>query len=275
MIYTNEELRKVQLVEVEMLKEVIRICEENDIEYFLLGGSVLGAVRHNGFIPWDDDVDVGMTRDNYNKFINIAPKKLSPQYCLQTPEAPSPYYYLKVRKLGTVFIEYCNKNIKMPNGIYLDVFPYDEVPDDEAANIAQHKKIQKLIKIFYFKRSPGPARKPVGAIKCIKAFIWRSLHYFLRIVPNKVLLNKLEKEFTKYNGTGQKALAGLNFPTIKTEYILKEDMFPLVKHKFEDIEAYIPKNYDTYLKTHYGNYMELPPEEQRCGHKPYKIDLGK
>ena len=103
----RELLRKVQLTQLEIAKEIRRVCEENDIPYFLTCGTLLGAVRHQGFIPWDDDMDVGMLRENYEKFCRIAPEKLKPEYCWQSWYT-DPNYALpfgKVRKRGTLYLE--------------------------------------------------------------------------------------------------------------------------------------------------------------------------
>ena len=106
-IYTEEELEKIQTLETDALKIIIKICEKLEIEYFLIGGTTLGAIRHGGFIPWDDDIDIGMTRKNYIRFLEEAPQYLPNGYFLQTPynEKNNPYYYSKLRIEGTSFTE--------------------------------------------------------------------------------------------------------------------------------------------------------------------------
>ena len=130
MQYRNEDLIKLQKAETEILSEVIRVCDENGITYFAVGGTALGAVRHSGFIPWDDDVDIGMLREDYERFLKIAPEKLKKGYtlCSAESEPNMPSYFAKVRKDGTVFKEESSKNIKMHHGIFLDVMPYDKIP---------------------------------------------------------------------------------------------------------------------------------------------------
>lgn len=273
--YTPEELKKIQSLELEALRTIISVCEKCNVEYFLIGGSTLGAIRHNGFIPWDDDIDVGMTRDNYMRFIKEAPALLPKEYYLQTPynDKKCPYFYSKLKINGTKFVEYCNHRIDMHHGVYVDIFPFDEVPDDEQLNTVQFEKVQKLIRLFSLRQTPDISVKPTTTSDNIKNILRKALHCLAKCIPYGYITSKLEKEITKYNGTEQSALACLNFPKRKTEYILKSDLYPLSGYLFENLSVNIPHNYDTYLKTHYNNYMELPPKEQQFGHKPYYVEL--
>lgn len=275
-VYSNEELQQIQKLELEALKVIIDICTRLNIEYFLIGGSALGAVRHGGFIPWDDDIDVGMTRENYRRFLKDAPQLLPDGYQMQTPymDRRVPYFYSKVRIDGTKFIEYCNHRVKMHHGVYVDVFPFDEVPDDEEKNKKQFDQVQRLIRVFSLRQSPDVSMEPQTPKERLVAVTRRLSHYAAKLVPYRLLYDNLEKEITKYNGTSQKALACLNFPKRKTEYILKEDLYPLSEYRFEGLNVLIPGNYDAYLKTHYGDYMQLPPPEQCFGHKPYCVELN-
>ena len=122
----REVLLKVQPILLDMVKEISRVCEENGIRYFLYRGTFLGAVRHRGFIPWDDDMDVAMPRKDYEKFCRIAPEKLGNQYCFQNWHTDDAYAHPfgKVRKRGTVYVE--AKCHRLPeNGFYVDIYPLD------------------------------------------------------------------------------------------------------------------------------------------------------
>lgn len=275
-IYTDEELQTIQKLELECLKAIIKACETLKIEYFLIGGTALGAVRHHGFIPWDDDIDVGMTRENYIRFIKEAGEYLPANYHIQTPyeSEDNPYFYTKVRIDGTKFVEYCNRKVKMNQGVYVDVFPFDEVPDDENENLSHFKEVQKWIKLFSLRQSPDISMKPADMKSKMKACVRKCVHILCKMIPYRFIADQLEHTIRKYNGTGQTALACMNFPVRKKEYIKKEDLYPLQDYGFENVVVKIPANYDIYLKTHYGNYMELPPENQRFGHKPYEVFLG-
>lgn len=125
-------LRKVQLEQLCIAKEIKRVCDENGIQYFLDAGTLLGAVRHHGFIPWDDDLDIGMKRDEYERFCKIAPKALHKEFYWQEWRNDKEYAlpFGKVRKRNTIYIEE-RSHILTENGFYVDVFPYDYAPTDE------------------------------------------------------------------------------------------------------------------------------------------------
>lgn len=275
-IYSQAELKRIQNIQLRCLKEIASICKKDNIEYFLIGGSTLGAIRHGGYIPWDDDIDIAIPRKDYMRFLHVASSKLSSMYHVQSPynEKNCPYYYTKIRIDGTVFMEYCNRNLPINQGVYVDVFPYDNVPDDEEENFHHFERCQKLIRRFAYRQIPDVSCKPKGIIDIMKASLRRVLHVFYSVIPYDVLLRQLDKEFSRYNSTNTKAMACLNFPIWKKEYILKSDLYPLVEHTFEDTEFLIPNNADAYLTTHYGEYMKLPEPSKRYGHKPYKVDLG-
>ena len=146
----QELLNKVRSVQLEIAKEIRRVCEENDISCFLAHGTFLGAVRHKGFIPWDDDMDMGMLRQDYEKFCRIAPSKLKPEFCLQTWYT-EPNYALpfgKVMKRGTVYLENKKTRRLQDNGIYVDIFPYDYAPEDP---VARNRMTASLLSIYRMK----------------------------------------------------------------------------------------------------------------------------
>ncbi|EDS75178.1 LicD family protein [Thomasclavelia spiroformis DSM 1552] len=275
-IYSSEELKQIQRVEYELLVEVKKVCEAHNIEYFLIGGTTLGAIRHKGFIPWDDDIDIGMTRANYEKFLKLAPLFLKDKYQLQTPNNDKniPYFYSKIRINDTIFMEYCNRKINMHHGIYIDVFPFDIVPDDDVEYKKMFDEFQHLIRLYSLRQIPDLASKPSSLLGIIKYFIRKILHFILKIIPADFFKRKLYKVATQYNDSNNSSYCCLNFPIFKTEYIKKEDLYPLRNHKFVMDFFPIPNNYNQYLKTHYGDYMKLPEEDKQIGHKPYKIKVN-
>ena len=276
-VYSPGQLRQIQRIELDALKELLRVCKAVEAPCFLIGGSALGVVRHGGFIPWDDDVDVGMLRADYERFLRLAPEALKPGYTLQTPyNGPrNPYFYSKLRVDGTRFVEYCNHtNRVMHQGVYIDIFPYDEVPDDEAENLRHFRRCQRLVRLFTFRESRDVSQPPAGAGERVRAVLRRGLHYGLRLCTSRRrMIEKTDRVITAWNGTGQSALACLNFPRRKCEYARREDLLPLGEGSFEGLTVPVPHNCDVYLTTHYGDYMVPPPEAERVSHLPYEVEL--
>ena len=273
MTISNKDLRKAQLLMLKILKEVHKICEENNIKYFLSDGTLIGAIRHQGFIPWDDDLDIGMLREDYEKFCKIAPQILSENFILQNFQTDKGYglQFGKVILKNTVWIEKVAKNMNRQwSGIYIDIFPYD--------NITENKKMQKLINRLYifiqglilikFKyinisNYESMAKKLKYVLKKIYlCTISKKLLIYIRDSICKRYLNKSKTLVTKYGG---------NFYKNQNPYNFYKD---LTLQKFEDTSFYIPKNYDKILKNLYGNYMEIPPIEKQRQHGIEYFDFG-
>ena len=273
MTISNKDLRKAQLLMLKILKEVHKICEENNIKYFLSDGTLIGAIRHQGFIPWDDDLDIGMLREDYEKFCKIAPQILSENFILQNFQTDKGYglQFGKVILKNTVWIEKVAKNTNRQwSGIYIDIFPYD--------NITENKKMQKLINRLYifiqglilikFKyinisNYESMAKKLKYVLKKIYlCTISKKLLIYIRDSICKRYHNKSNTLVTKYGG---------NFYKNQNPYNFYKD---LTLQTFEDTSFYIPKNYDKILKNLYGNYMEIPPIEKQRQHGIEYFDFG-
>lgn len=269
----RELLRKVQLVQLEIAKEIKRVCEENDIHYFLADGSFLGAVRHGGFIPWDDDMDIGMMRHDYEKFCRIAPEKLKPEYCLQTWYT-EPNYGLpfgKVLKKNTVYLENKKSRRLRENGFYVDIFPFDYVPENDG----EQKKLAAQLLSIYRVKLMKCGYKPWMENDRI---IWKKrlgyLYYQLRslFVSQKTLARDYDTL----------AVATLSSDTVceqsalpRPDYYERTCIEELADYVFEGETFKGPKDYDKYLSTLYGDYMKLPPVDQRENrHQIVEIDFG-
>lgn len=266
------ELKKLQNEILDILVEVSNICEKNNIDYFIIGGTALGAIRHKGFIPWDDDIDIGMTRENYDKFLEIAQNSLSSNLFLQTPytEKHTPFYYTKVRKKGTLFVEkYCRK-LNIEHGVFIDIFPYDNIPDDEIVYKKQLKKVKFFTQLFIAKEICGSSIEQNSIIGKLKVGIRTFAHIVLKIIPKKYILRKLEKECRKYNycNTNRIGFIEQTVLNMKSEYIKELEYF-----RFEDKVFKGPKGIKEYLVDQFGDYKILPPIDKRVGHKPYKLKI--
>jgi len=264
--------RELQLVELEMLNEVVKVCNKYNIEYFIDSGTALGAFRHSGFIPWDDDIDIGMTRVNYDKFLEIAPKAINGEIFIQNrkTDKKAPFYSIRARKNNTIHMEWDKRNMKIHHGVYIDIFPYDSIPDEEHKRIKFQKRCKRIIKIYKIRSIPDRYKKPERNIKWwVLAIIRRLLHYILLPIPINWVEGYVEKIFRKYNNDKTKYITCLSYGGIHA--FKKEDIFPIKDILFEKNVYSAPNNMNNYLKELYGDYMKLPPKEERKGHEPYKL----
>lgn len=269
-----DQLKEVQKIQLEMAVEVKRICDENNIKYFIIAGTLLGAVRHKGFIPWDDDLDIGMFREDYDKFIQCAEKKLSSQYFLQTWDTDSGFGLpiAKVRKNGTRFVEKNSAKTSGHKGIYIDIFPFDNVPTSKIAQKIHDINtyvLKRLIlcKVGYELWLDG------GKLKKAVYKVINSIAKNTSLDKNK---KRLEKQMKKYNNYKTEYVVafggayGYSRESIKREWVEN-----LTTIKFEDEEFMCPKDYDSYLTYFYGDYMIPPPKDERFNrHGIIELDLG-
>lgn len=266
----NISTRELQLLELEIAKEIKRVCDKNNIDYFIVDGTLLGAVRHKGFIPWDDDMDIGMTTENYNKFIKIAPEALDSRFFLQNNETDPfcCYMYSKVIMKGTHFYEKVTEHINMCNGIFVDIFPYDLA----CASKLHMKKMSILGRISLLKHGYN-----FNAIT--KKIYVKLLNNIMKNLP--VNVSVIDKKLNKY----VKSIS-IEKANKYTYYVERDGQFrgkfvydksyfnQFLELQFEDTTFKAPANYHECLCTTYGNYMELPSEEEReKGHFVSKIEL--
>lgn len=274
---SKQQLRQLQLLELKILKEIKRICEQNNIKYFLIGGSLIGAVRHNGFIPWDDDIDIAMMRKDFDRFVEIAEKSISHEFFVQTPESDSgntDYGIARVRLNGTSFIQESNKNVSMHHGIFVDVFPFDNLPDNKISAFF-YGSCFPLLKRVYAKRNkytPSPKSKSKKLLLCFASIC-------LFPVPDKTLKKWLENYHKKYIDKKTKysfLLTGSwGYKKERHETSLLEK--PVIMHPFEDDVFPIPVDFHEYLTPQYGDYMRLPEDIEACynRHKCVELNFGK
>lgn len=263
----QSQLIKLRKVQMSMLEEFDRICTKYGLHYFLDSGTALGAVRHGGFIPWDDDVDLGMMRDDYESFLKIAPCELSDQYELQTRENEPEYHKFnaKIRKKGTVFPEPGSKYYNN-RGIFIDVYPFDFISDN-------HKKAQRELRMS---RKLHFLINTHQTLHAKRTFTHSLVARFVHVLP----LERLEKKYMqlclRYKDKSTDHVTCYSYRMLKEQDILflYKDIYPTKRICFEHREFQIMNNTDAYLKVMYGNYMQLPPEEKRACHLYGEISFG-
>lgn len=276
--YDPETLKKLQRMELDILKDFQELCKKHNLDYFAGGGTAIGAVRHQGFIPWDDDIDVNLKRDDYEKFLKYAKEEYSDKYVLINAEENSLYPLMSTRwmKKGTKFKEEAFKDVDMELGVFLDVYCFDNVPDDDKVLKKHGYKVWFLNKLMILKM----VRKPVLYYGGLKAAIVRAGcfvgHYFLRLIhlSQPFMYKKVKTQLTKYNGEKTKRLAYLFDPTPFTSVIDYDDVYPTREVPFEDGVIRVGNKVENYLSRRFGDYMTLPPEEKRHNHPPFEFDLG-
>lgn len=248
----DKEVRLMQLKMLEMIKYIDKLCNDNDIEYYLIYGSCLGAIRHKGFIPWDDDMDIGMTYENYIKFIDVCKTKLDKnKYFLQTSETEKNYYlsFAKMRDINTTLIEKSNKDIDITYGIYIDIFPFVGVPDNKIK-----RKLLKINRAFTLSANINIINNK------FLAFIFR---FILKIVGKKNILRICTKNCLKYKCSDYDTWSCIfDADGFECDFTTKDIMGKPKRVKFEDTFLPVPEKYHEYLTYVYGNYMKVPSKEE-------------
>lgn len=256
---SQQELRKLQLIELEMLIEVDRICRKNNIQYSLDGGTLLGAVRHKGFIPWDDDLDVTFKHEEYEKFFEACKKDLDKSRFFFQDFRTDPNYrwgYGKLRRLNTEYIKKGQETLKQKTGICIDVFDYQNLPDSVSVKKIYQRKMFCLRKIMY----SGIGRYSE------KSFLLRLWYHLIYLLPIRTIQEIRLTELNKYNNIKSKKVSNEMFTTPRTKNGVDRSIYDkYTEIEFEGMTFRCFEEYDKYLKTLYGNYMELPPLDKRKG----------
>lgn len=278
---TDEERKALKQTLLNTAKEIDGVCRNHGIKMFLVGGSLLGAVRHGGFIPWDDDIDFGMTRNDYQKFIEIFDTELGDRYFLRCPNSkyPNGNRFMQIFKKDTVLELAEGSTPLQPNCVFVDVFPYDPVPDSKihqyfkgvwcnalmiiASSVTGHKypneEYENMMKKSLNGRLLYMAESVIGTI-----FSWKSPAKWFNVVDKAIRYRKESNYIT--SATGRKHYLGEIFP--------KKVFLPLQEQSFENTSFYAPANPDVYLRHNYGdNYMTPPPKTKQESHFVKRLEL--
>lgn len=267
-IENYEELRRVQLVQLEILKHIDKFCREHKIKYSLAYGTILGAVRHGGFIPWDDDLDIMMLRKDYDRFLALW--KDNEEYILQNHETNNDFSqsFTKIRKKNTAFVQETDLGKSYHKGIFVDIFPLYRVPEGKLKRLSQ--RAHTLLYQLYMR---GFVPKNSGKLVRIGSGVLLKLHS-KNNYPK--LADKHLKKIMKYNDNDQLKLFDLS-TVISSRRLYKHDLFDnLCEIKYEDDTFPVVDSYIDILKTVYGDYMKLPDEDKRTWfHRPVCISFDR
>lgn len=256
----DKTLRKIQMIQLEMLVEVDRICKKCGIHYNIIAGTLLGAVRHGGYIPWDDDADVALLRSEYERFREACRTELDKtRFYFQDHRNTKGYRwgYGKLRRKNTLFLREFQEHMPYRQGIFIDVFPLDGVPD------AYIPRALKNFECFCVRKL---LRSKVG--KVAEKSLWkRKLNEVLDKIPVQIIFRYYHGMIEQANKKQTKLVRILMFPTPNDTYGYYRFWYEnSADIEFEGIVFQGIKEYDSYLSFKFGNYMELPPEGQRKVH---------
>lgn len=276
--YDKITLQKVQQTQAGILKDVLALCEKYKIDTFIIFGSALGVVRHQGFIPWDDDIDIGIFREDLERFKKAAEEELWDKYEFLTCETNKNYActVTHFQKKGTKFISRDVKNCDYIPGINIDIFVYDHLADGYLARKYQYFMTWFLGRLLYLSGKGTPFIPYHGLKKKTAEFICNMVRLCLRILhitPIKVY-RRFQKVSQRYNHKRTEYYAAFETPKPWVNAMKKSDVYPMQKRPFMDFYVNIPRNTDQLLTRIFGDYMKLPPEEKRINHRPYVIEFG-
>lgn len=252
-------MNKAQSKQLEILLEFDRLCRENDIKYHLDGGTMLGAIRHKGFIPWDDDIDVEMSREDYEKFKKVALEKMDKRFFYQDIETDPNYgyFFAKIRMNNTKYVENIAKNVDAHSGIYMDIFPYDNYGKE---SLFDFKKVLILRMLMLLK-----SKYIIEANTLVKKIELIILKFLKLFVTRKFIIKTVEK-IRKKNDKDGKYYIQYNTTYFDKPLTLRKIYDRLDEYEFEGHKFYGTYYYHEYLTHLYGDYMEFPPEEDRATH---------
>lgn len=264
----DDTLRKLQLTELEILKVIDGICKKHDIKYSLYAGTLLGAVRHKGFIPWDDDLDICMSREQYNRFLEVWSSESPKGYLLQNKDNTPTFTqsFSKIRKDNTTFFQDGEIAGDYHMGIFVDIFPIDRMPNGK---FKRYAFVWRCMKYQLFCREFVPTQNG-GIAKTASEII-------LKTTPNNLRKKKrqrLIKKITKYNSEKRNNTVAIEIKGTFSTPLPPDLMDEYVTLEFEGNKFPCVKKWDEYLTIKFGDYMKFPPEAERTwAHPPIIIDF--
>ena len=275
--YEPEVLHRLQEEILSILDDFIRICEDYHLEYFGIAGTGIGAIRHHGFIPWDDDIDIAMPRKDFEKLIKIVEKKMSDRYLILNAKNDPNYPLMTTRlvKRGTVFVEEVMKDVDCPFGIFLDLYVLDNVADNPVLYQLQSWTAWFWSKLMILRSIPRPTLQQrglkAGLIWTVCGLVHNGMK-LLRISP-EWLRDCCEAECRRYNKKKTNRMAFLPDTSPYWNVVDKRYYHPLKQLDFEGRRMNFPGNIEEMLTRMYGDYMQLPPEDKRKTHYPYRLEF--
>ena len=270
----TDEMKHIQL---DILKNVAKFCDENRIRYYLGFGTMLGAVRHKGFIPWDDDIDIGMMRSDYDRFCSLAEGGLPEGYSLHTSRNTTGYaaMFAKVYRDGTRFENQEAREASSSMGIFVDIFPYDQLYTDKRLRAKQVRTASIAQKRAYLYHSSSIVVPHKGFLGQLEQIGCSAMHVVEQLVSRGACsYQDLFDSCIADSNTGEVSDYCLTLSWPNTAPVPISEIFPLSSAVFEGSEFPVPRMTDKYLTTMYGDWKKIPSPDNRHTHLPLLLDFG-
>lgn len=275
--YTEQELQMLHATLYDIMGEVARVCDVLHIPYFVLGGTAIGVHYFDAIVPWDDDIDIGMTRVNYERFLREAPGVLREGYTLQWVDTDpyTPFYFAKVRRDGTRFVEDITKHLDIHQGIFVDVFPYDIVPDSPFIQKMQ-RTLAKYLNLAFISKDVWMC-KYCGTTQCDNPYNWNIIYcalfrIFVSLFSKKTFYRMFTYVLTFFNnGKGK----NYNIVLMRRDHISRSSAENVVLRPFGPLMVYAPSDLTDYLHKHYPRLRKYLPKEEQVNHRPLELTFLK
>lgn len=277
-------IKQIQDVNIKSLYKLDEICKKYNIQYWIAYGTLLGAIRHKGFIPWDDDLDVCMMREDFHKLCNVPVEEWGEdfQFCSlksddEIHDRPFGRIYIKNSKIqcyrDVYYWKRWSDNKPWNTKLILDIFVFDYIPDDEEEFKKIHKKLFRLLDHDYKLVKLKPNTNKTDIKSKVKVYLKTGYSWAMRKIYKKPWkhIDELTEKIINSHQQGKRIGTYCTTDFFTYNY---DDVFPLGSAQFEDLQAPIPKNWEQMLKDMYGNYMEIPPESERGHLDLVYCDLG-
>ena len=264
-------MKRIWAMELDMVEKFVEVCRENGLEYMIMGGTLLGAVRHKGFIPWDNDIDILMPRKDFNKLLEIGLEAFKSPLFFQTPVTEESRFfstYVKIRNRNGTAATREDYDSGINCGMFIDIFCLDEIPDSSSARKRYFRRLNEIAKMQRFalgKTLPG------GFVNKIKHSLQKCVYQVLYHSPDTAALFGIyQKAAGRYAGRNFHQVAHQAFGYSEHYIWNKSDWDAHIQLDFEDLRLDAPKGYDAILKRQYGDYMRIP--EDKSTHDYFEFD---
>ena len=270
----SAQMKRIWAMELDMVEKFVAVCREHNLEYMIMGGTLLGAVRHKGFIPWDNDIDILMPRKDFNKLLEIGPEAFKSPLFFQTPVTEDSRFfstYVKIRNGNGTAATREDFESGINCGMFIDIFCLDEIPDSPWLRKLYYRRLNEISKMQRF--ALGKTLQG-GMVNRIKHSLQRFVYRFVYHCPDTAALFEIyQKAAGKYAGKHCRQVAHQAFGYWENFIWEKKDWDERIQLDFEDLKLDAPKGYDAILKHQYGDYMKLPEDKSTHDFLDFNPDI--